>query len=110
MTEENINTEVKELSEFDKKLLEEIKVEHQISTFRKDDSALLSYIHEGSLDINENNGKETDFDKDLISRRLLKLYVLFADNKQLATFKSYYAGDYAERQRFYFQEHNTNLQ
>lgn len=109
MTESVENTEIKKLSEFDEKILKEIKTEQQISTFRKDDTALLNYIHEGILDINENNGVDTDFDKDLISRRLLKLYVLFADNKQLATFKAYYSGDYAERQRFYFQEHNTNL-
>lgn len=108
---ENIeNTEVKELSEFEKQLLKEIKLEHQISTFRKDDTALLNYIHEGITDINENNGVNTNFDRDLISRRLLKLYVLFADNKQLAAFKTNYVGDYAERQRFYFQKYNSDLQ
>ena len=109
MAVDKINTEVKELSEFDKKLLEEIKIEHQISSFRKDDTALINYIHEGIADIDENNGVVTDYDEDLISRRLLKLYVLFADNKQLANFKVYYSNDYAERLRFYFQKYNTNL-
>lgn len=98
-----------ESSELEKKLLAEIKLEHQISSFREDDDSLLNYIREGICDINENNGINTDFNKDLISRRLLKLYVLYADNKRLAEFKCLYVGDYAERQRYYFQSTRTNV-
>lgn len=90
-------------------LIREIKEEHHISSVREDDSNFLRYIREGISDINLNNGVETDFEKDLLSRRLLKLYVLFADNKQLADFKILYAGDYAERQRYYFQKQHSNI-
>lgn len=93
----------------EKILIDEIKEEQQVSTLREDDSIFLRYIREGMADINENNGVETNFEEDLISRRLLKLYVLFADNKKLAEFKVLYAGDYAERQRYYFQKQYSNL-
>lgn len=107
---ENAEQQSVELTEFDKKLLSEIKKEHQISAFRNDDETFINYIHEGIADINENNGVKTDYENDIISRRLLKLYVLYADNKRLAEFKSLYSGEYAERQRHYFQESNSNVQ
>ncbi len=97
-------------TEKEKEILSEFKEENHISSLREDDESILNYIREGIADINENNGTITDFDKDLISRRLLKLYVLYADNKRVAEFKSLYAGEYAERQRFYFQASCTNVQ
>ena len=98
-----------EVTDLEKTLLTEIKLEHQTSSFRNDDQSLLNYIREGMADINENNGADTDFENDLLSRRLLKLYVLYADNKRIAEFKCLYVGEYAERQRFYFQKSCTNL-
>ena len=98
----------KETSEFVKKLLEELKTDKIIPSLRKEEG-FINYIYEGIQDINENNGVETDFETDLLSRRLLKLYVLYADNKRLAEFKSLYNADYAERQRHYFQNKDTSL-
>ena len=101
-------TPEKETSEFVKKLLEELKTDKIIPSLRKEEE-FVNYIYEGIQDINENNGVETDFKADLLSRRLLKLYVLYADNKRLAEFKSLYNADYAERQRYYFQTKDTSL-
>lgn len=114
MTEDNKkeidSTVPNEKNNFEQKLLEEIRNELQLSPTQNYNSILTNYIKEGILDINENNGIETDYEKDLISKRLLRLYVIYAYYKRLAEFKNLYAGDYAERQRFYFQATYTNIQ
>lgn len=96
-------------NEFEKKILEEIRNELQLSPTENCNLILSNYIKEGILDIDENNGIKTDYEKDLISKRLLRLYVIYAYYKRLAEFKNLYSGDYAERQRFYFQATYTNV-
>lgn len=82
-------------------LLDDIKVEQQISPFL-DDKHIINYIKDGIFDIEDNVGFEIDFTKDLKARSLLKTYVLYANHKRLAEFKQLYGGDYIELQRKYY--------
>lgn len=87
--------------------LNEIREEQHISPFRED-SEFEGYIKEGIYDINDYCGTKIKYEKDLKARRLLKNYVLYADYKKLAEFKSQYIGDYDELQRKYYV--NSNIQ
>jgi len=98
------------LTELERKILAEVKNDLQLSPSQNIDNLLINHIREGIVDINENNGFVTNYDEDIISRRLLKLYVIYAYYKRLAEFKNLYSGEYAERQRHYFQATHTDVQ
>ena len=96
MTETQINT-----------ILEEIKVEQQISPYF-DDSSLTNYIKEGEYDINHAVGEMVDYENDLEAKSLLKNYVLYSNHKRLAEFKELYGGEYAELQIKYNRDTNVS--
>ena len=88
-------------------LIEEIRNEQHISPFMANEE-FTNYITDGIYDINAYCGTEIDYDEDLSARRLLKNYVLYADYKRLAEFKSLYIGEYDALQRKYYI--NSNIQ
>ena len=90
-----------------KELLDEIKLEQQISPFL-DEKIIITFINDGIYDIEKNVGFEIDFATDLKARTLLKNYVLYANHKRLAEFKILYGGEYIELQREYYT--NSKLQ
>ncbi len=90
-----------------KELLEDIKIEQQVSPFFSE-KIILNFINDGIFDIENNVGFEIDFEKDLKARSLLKNYVLYARYKRLAEFKQLYGGEYIELQRQYYA--NSQLQ
>ena len=92
---------------FLKDLLEEIKLEQQISPFL-DEQIILNFIQSGIFDIEEVVGFQIDFNKDLKARTLLKNYVLYANHKRLSEFKTLYGGDYIELQRKYYVNSKSN--
>jgi len=79
------------------RLLEEIKNEQQISPYFKDE-ILKNYILEGEYNINFAVGKIINYEIDLEARSLLKNYVLYANHKRLAEFRTLYGGEYAKLQ------------
>ncbi len=83
------------------KLLEDIKIEQQVSPFLNE-KIIVDFILEGIFDIENNIGFKIDFEKDLKARALLKNYVLYARYKRLAEFKQLYGGEYIELQRQYY--------
>ena len=90
-----------------KALVQEIKLEQQISPFF-DDSIIENYVKEAEFDINKNVGSNIDYSKDLKARSLLKNYVLYANHKRLAEFKQLYGGEYVELQMEYYNN-TTNI-
>lgn len=92
------------------KLIEEYREENHVSPYRKD-SEFTEYILDGVVDINSVCGTKINYEEDKKARRLLKLYVLYADYKKLAEFRELYIGWYDELQRKYFVKNkNTNIQ
>lgn len=83
------------------------RLEKHVSTFRSDEE-FKEYVKDGIQDINRYCGTEIDYDDDLVARRLLKNYVLYADYNKLAEFKEVYAKDYDELQRYYFIKNRTS--
>ncbi len=83
------------------KLTNEMREEYHISPFREDNE-FINFIKDGEYDINEKVGCKIDYSKDLQARRLLKLYVLYADYKMTSEFKIKYMVEYDELQRKYF--------
>lgn len=84
-------------------LLEEIKSEQHTSPF-KEDKEIIGYIKQAEYNINYVSGAIIDYDVDLDARSLLKNYVLYADNKQLAEFRELYGGEYADLQAKYSED------
>ena len=81
--------------------IEQIRKEQHVSPYR-DNKEFTQYIKDGIYDINNYCGTEIDYTTDLKARRLLINYVMYADNKRLAEFKTLYIGDYDELQRQYY--------
>ena len=82
-------------------IVKEIRDEQHISPFVKD-KIIKKFVLDGEYDINESSGILIDYDKDLAARRLLKNYVMYANNKRLAEFKQLYYSDYAKLQAKYY--------
>lgn len=90
MNEESLNLIVKE-----------IRDEQHISPFIKDE-IIKGFVLDGEYDINESSGAVIDYEEDLVARRLLKNYVMYANNKRLAEFKQLYYSEYAKLQAKYY--------
>lgn len=82
-------------------IVQEIRDEQHISIFIKD-KTIEDFVLDGIYDINESSGAMIDYNKDLIARRLLKNYVMYANNNRLAEFKQLYYSDYAKLQANYY--------
>lgn len=92
-----------------KQLIEQIRKEQHVSPYR-DNEEFTQYIKDGIYDINNYCGTDIDYTTDLKARRLLINYVMYADNKRLAEFKTLYIGDYDELQRqYYIDFKNSNV-
>lgn len=90
------------------KLINEMRDEYHLSPFRED-SEFTNFIKDGVYDINDCAGCKIDYSKDLKARRLLKLYVLFADNKLTSEFKAKYISEYDELQRGYYVNSTSSI-
>lgn len=90
------------------KLISEMREEYHLSPFRED-SEFSNFVKDGVYDINNCVGCEIDYSKDLKARRLLKLYVLFADDKLTAEFKAKYISEYDELQRLYYVNNSSSI-
>lgn len=82
-------------------IVKSIRDEQHISPFIKDE-IIKDFVLNGIYDINESSGAEIDYDEDLVARRLLKNYVMYAKNKRLAEFKQLYYSEYALLQAKYY--------
>lgn len=82
-------------------IVKEIRGEQHISPLIQDET-IKGFVLDGEYDINESSGAIIDYDKDLVARRLLKNYVMYANNKRLAEFKQLYYSDYAKLQAKYY--------
>lgn len=82
-------------------IVKEIRDEQHISPFIKDE-IIRKIVLDGEYDINESSGAVIDYNVDLTARRLLKNYVMYANNKRLAEFKQLYYEDYAKLQAKYY--------
>ena len=82
-------------------IVNQIRDEQHISPFIKDE-IIKGFVLDGIYDINESSGAMIDYNEDLIARRLLKNYVMYANNNRLAEFKQLYYSDYAKLQANYY--------
>lgn len=82
-------------------IVNQIRNEQHILPFIKDE-IIKGFVLDGIYDINESSGAMIDYNEDLIARRLLKNYVMYANNNRLAEFKQLYYSDYAKLQANYY--------